>query len=45
MTGILPIKRYTTESALNMFKEYNMLDPDNLADTLGLQKLKSKIYV
>ena len=35
MTGILPIKRYTTESALNMFKEYNILDSDNLAEFVG----------
>ena len=35
MTGILPIKRYSTESALNMFKEYNMLDPDSLAQYIG----------
>ena len=31
MTGILPIKRYTTQSVLNMFREYNMLDPNGLA--------------
>ena len=35
MTGILPIKRYSTESALNMFKEYNMLDPDSLAQYIS----------
>ena len=28
MTGVLPIKKYSTGSALNMFKEYTMLkDP------------------
>ncbi|MCD8200566.1 MAG: AAA family ATPase, partial [Clostridia bacterium] len=27
MTGILPIKKYGTHSALNMFKEYTMLRP------------------
>ncbi len=35
MTGILPIKRYSTESALNMFEEYNMLDPQGLAEFFG----------
>ena len=42
MTGILPIKRYTTESALNMFKEYNMLDPDNLAEYFGFTEIEVK---
>ncbi len=35
MTGILPIKRYSTESALNMFREYNMLSPRNLTQSFG----------
>ncbi len=35
MTGILPIKRYSTESALNMFKEYNMLTPRNIVECFG----------
>ncbi len=35
MTGILPIKRYSTESALNMFEEYNMLNPEDLAEFFG----------
>ena len=35
MTGILPIKRYNTQSALNMFAEYNMLEPKNLASFFG----------
>lgn len=35
MTGILPIKRYSTQSALNMFKEYNMLNPRNFAEYIG----------
>ena len=35
MTGILPIKRYSTESALNMFREYNMLYPRNLSEFIG----------
>ncbi len=35
MTGIMPIKRYSTESALNMFDEYNMLKPGQLAEYIG----------
>ncbi len=35
MTGILPIRRYITQSTLNMFSEYNMLDPDRLAHLFG----------
>ena len=35
MTGILPIKRYSTESALNMFEEYNMINPQGLESYLG----------
>lgn len=27
LTGILPIKKYGTHSALNMFDEFTMLDP------------------
>jgi hypothetical protein len=35
MTGILPIRRYTTQSTLNMFTEYNMIDSDNLSIYFG----------
>ncbi len=35
MTGILPIKKYNTESALNNFREYSMIDPDVLAPFFG----------
>lgn len=35
MTGILPIKKYGSHSALNMFDEYSMLDPSNLAEYVG----------
>ena len=31
MTGILPIKKYGTHSALNMFSEYSMTNPRQLA--------------
>ncbi len=35
MTGILPIKKYGTHSALNMFNEYSMTDPGPLAEYVG----------
>lgn len=35
MTGILPIKKYGSHSALNMFMEYSMIDPGNLAPFFG----------
>ena len=35
MTGILPIKKYGIESALNNFDEYTMIDPMNFADYYG----------
>jgi len=35
MTGILPIKKYGTHSALNMFSEYSMLEPREFAPFFG----------
>ncbi len=35
MTGILPIKKYGTESALTDFKEYSMTRPGKLAEYIG----------
>ncbi|MDE7311268.1 MAG: ATP-binding protein [Eubacterium sp.] len=35
MTGILPIKKYGTHSALNMFDEYSMTNPENFAEFAG----------
>lgn len=35
LTGILPIKRYNTQSALNNFEEYTMLSPAQLAPYFG----------
>lgn len=35
MTGILPIKKYGTHSALNMFTEYSMENPRELAQFVG----------
>ncbi len=38
MTGILPIKKYGTHSALNMFDEYSMTDPRELAEFVGFTR-------
>lgn len=35
MTGILPIKKYGEHSALNMFYEYSMVEPKQLAEYTG----------
>lgn len=35
MTGILPIKKYGTHSALNMFDEFSMTNPGPLASFVG----------
>ncbi len=35
MTGILPIKKYGTHSALNMFTEFSMINPKQLAGFVG----------
>ena len=35
MTGILPIKKYGTHSALNMFDEFSMIDPGLLSEYVG----------
>ena len=35
MTGILPIRRYSTQSTLNMFTEYNMLDSFPIESYVG----------
>ena len=35
MTGILPIKKYGSHSALNMFTEYSMLNPRDMAEFFG----------
>ena len=38
MTGILPIKKYQTESALNNFLEYSMVTPRKMAGFFGFTK-------
>ncbi len=35
MTGILPVKKYGTHSALNMFTEYSMTEPGDFAEFFG----------
>ncbi len=35
MTGILPIKKYGSHSALNMFDEFSMTNPKQLAEFVG----------
>ncbi len=42
MTGILPIRRYTTQSTLNMFKEYNMINPRKLTQFIGFTEEEVK---
>ena len=38
MTGILPIKKFKTQSALNNFREYSMVEPRRLAGYFGFTK-------
>ncbi|MDO4556360.1 MAG: AAA family ATPase [Lachnospiraceae bacterium] len=38
MTGILPIKKYGTQSAVSDFKEFTMLTPKRLAKYVGFQE-------
>ena len=40
MTGILPIKKYGTHSALNMFNEYSMTAPGPLAEYVGFTEVE-----
>ncbi len=42
MTGILPVKKYGTHSALNMFDEYSMIDPGEYADYIGFTEEEVK---
>lgn len=43
MTGILPIKKYGTESALTDFREYTMVKPAKLAQYVGFTESEVKI--
>ncbi len=42
MTGILPIKKYNTQSALNNFQEYSMITPRKMAPYFGFTKEEVK---
>ncbi|MCD8364552.1 MAG: ATP-binding protein [Clostridiales bacterium] len=42
MTGILPIKKYGTESALTDFREYTMAEPAMLAEYVGFTEAEVK---
>ena len=43
MTGILPIKKYKTQSALNNFQEYSMVKPGAMARYFGFTKDEVKV--
>ena len=38
MTGILPVKKYRTQSAMNNFREYSMVSPRNMSHFFGFTK-------
>lgn len=42
LTGILPIKKYGTQSALNNFKEYTMVRPRQMAEYVGFTEEEVK---
>lgn len=42
LTGILPIKKLKTQSALNNFKQYTMLNPGPLAEYIGFTEEEVK---
>ena len=43
MTGILPIKKYGTHSALNIFDEFSMTEPKRLAKYVGFTESEVKL--
>ena len=43
MTGILPVKKYGRQSALNMFTEYSMQDQMCFAEFTGFTKEETKV--
>ena len=43
MTGILPIKKYNTQSALNNFQEYSIVDPRRMARFFGFTRDEVKV--
>ena len=42
LTGILPIKKYGTHSALNMFEEYSMTNPRDFSEYIGFTENEVK---
>jgi hypothetical protein len=42
MTGILPVKKYNMQSAMNNFWEYSMVEPRNMASFFGFTKADVK---
>lgn len=42
MTGILPIKKYGTHSALNMFDEVSMIEPQEYSEFMGFTEKEVK---
>lgn len=42
MTGILPVKKYGSHSALNMFGEFSMTNPKGLAKYVGFTEIEVK---
>ena len=42
MTGILPVKKYGTHSALNMFDEFSMIDAEPLTSYTGFTEAETK---
>jgi hypothetical protein len=42
ITGILPIKKYNSESALNNFDEFTMINPDLIAEYIGFTENEVK---
>ena len=43
MTGILPVKKYKTQSAMNNFQEYSMVKPGGMAGYFGFTKAEVKV--
>ena len=43
MTGILPIKKYKTQSALNNFREFSMVTPGKMAGYFGFRSKEVKL--
>ena len=42
VTGILPIKKYGTQSALNNFREHTMVSPRQMAEYIGFTEIEVK---